>query len=95
MTSGKNSSTAGMIRGETGMMRGVNFVPVICWQGSPEHDLPGFTPGHPMTVKVTGADGSLIAVTTTGTFGEEPYAEVTLDAASGRHALQPEHRRFW
>lgn len=54
-------------------------VPVVCWQGSPEHGLPGFTEGHSITARALAADGSVLAVTHEGKFGEGAYGEMVLE----------------
>ncbi len=61
------------------------ITPVTAWEGSTEHNLPGFVKGHPITVRVKDShglylntypiDGSLMAG-----FGEGAYASITLDA---------------
>ncbi len=56
-----------------------DLTPVIVWQGSPEHDLPGFIPGNRMTINVQSADGTLLATNQSVRFGEAPYAEITLE----------------
>ncbi len=60
-----------------------DLTPVIAWQGSPEYDLPGFTPGHSILVKVLEQDGStLVSLNSATKFGEDGYAEITLDTSS-------------
>lgn len=42
--------------------------------------MAGFTSGDAMTINVVDANGSVLATTTTGAFGEGAYADVSLDA---------------
>ena len=65
-------------------LENTGITPIIAWQGSPEHQLPGFTTGHPITVKVLGSEGEILVdmITIKEKFGEGPYAEITLDGSA-------------
>ncbi len=67
-----------LLVGKAGIVNIANPIPVIAWQGSPEHNLPGFTPGDLITIKVLAADGTLLAIDKSAHFGEAPYLEITL-----------------
>ncbi|HEY3296858.1 MAG TPA: T9SS type A sorting domain-containing protein [bacterium] len=55
---------------------------VTAWQGLPEYDLQGFTPGHAMTVVVKTASGEQVPIQVSGSnlsFGSGAYAELNVD----------------
>ncbi|MBZ0265533.1 T9SS type A sorting domain-containing protein, partial [bacterium] len=58
-----------------------SMVPLIAWEGSPEHDLKGFVQGNSIRVQVLDQSGDLIPIeqpVTTSKFGSEPYGSLTL-----------------
>ncbi len=56
------------------------IIPVIAWGGSETYDLPGFTEGHPIRVRVLSADGvCLTEITSEKCYGKAPYAELALN----------------
>lgn len=61
-------------------------VPVIAWQGDTEHNVPGFTVGHPIQLILENEQGEKLPVrlvqTETPTFGEGAFADLTLEYRS-------------
>lgn len=61
------------------------LVPVVCWEGVPEYNLAGFTRGHEISFRIKDSSGEQISFRTSGkipVFGENGYAEVTLDGTA-------------
>ncbi|MBZ0264839.1 T9SS type A sorting domain-containing protein, partial [bacterium] len=73
------------------------YTPVIAWEGSPEHDLAGFTKGNPISVKVLDATGNLLSSYDHSEspsfsgydFGEGPYAKFTLESVQSDQSNLP------
>ncbi|MBZ0265828.1 T9SS type A sorting domain-containing protein [bacterium] len=72
--------------GKAAVLADKPFTPVTTWEGDHDHDLPGFTEGHVMEIRVLGSDGAEIGTNSetalSPIFGEGPYTKFTLDAAN-------------
>lgn len=60
-------------------------IPVIAWQGSDQFGVPGFSPGHPVSVRLYDSTGEEIPFESpvdAGNYGAPPFSMVELNAAT-------------
>ncbi|MBZ0265347.1 T9SS type A sorting domain-containing protein [bacterium] len=78
--------------GRAAVLEDKPVTPVTAWQAIPEHDIPGFFPGNPISVKVLDESGEVVgesgsANVSSSAFGKGPYAEITVSAIENESEL--------
>ncbi|MBZ0263544.1 T9SS type A sorting domain-containing protein [bacterium] len=69
-----------------------SLIPVIAWEGSPDHNLPGFTSGNTISARALNEEGQIIgalesASFSSSIFGEGPYAIIAVSAVDNHSEL--------